>query len=272
MAQILNIAGYKFITLTELPALQADWQIKATALNLKGTILLSTEGVNISLAGPPDVVHSFVAYISQDDRFSDMTFRESYSAFQPFHHMKVKMKKEIITLRQPDVRPEEVCRAPAVSPQEFKHWLDEKRDITVLDTRNDYEFRFGTFEGAQNLHLDDFGDFPEAVEKIENSKPIVMFCTGGVRCEKAALVLLNKGFSNVYQLDGGILNYFAEVGGSHYSGECFVFDQRVAVDASLQPTGTVQCRVCQGPVKTTEQELPEYVPNSSCPSCVNHLT
>jgi UPF0176 protein len=247
--QILNIAGYKFTLLTDLPERRIALLGFAESLALKGTILLSPEGVNLSIAGTPENIQAYVEFLKQDPDFFDLTFRESHSSFQPFERMLVKIKNEIITLRH-DVDAVNHS-APAISPQEFKQWLDEGRDITVLDTRNDYEVRFGTFENAKNLVLDDFGEFPQAMEQISRDKPIVMFCTGGIRCEKASLVMLNAGYQEVYQLQGGILNYFKEVGGEHYQGECFVFDQRISVDANLQVTGTQQCQDCQGPVIAT---------------------
>ncbi len=259
--QILNIAGYKFIQLTQLPALRDSLFDQANRLNLKGTILLSVEGINLSLAGEPESLAHFVQGLKSHTHFSDLSFRESYSTYQPFKRMRVKIKKEIITLREPNVDPINK-KAPVLSPQEFKQWLDEKRDITLLDTRNDYEMRFGTFENAKNLALTHFGKLPDKLDHISRHKPVVMFCTGGIRCEKAALLMLNAGYEHVYQLQGGILNYFAEVGGSHYVGECFVFDSRVAVNANLATTDTKQCRICQGPMKISEQV---------CSLCVNQL-
>jgi UPF0176 protein len=178
----------------------------------------------------------------------------------------VKLKQEIITMGRPEIRPE-MGRAPSISPQDFKQWLDEKKEITVLDTRNDYEVRFGTFENAKHFQLDDFGQFPEYANHISPDKPVVMFCTGGVRCEKAALHLLNEGVAEVYQLDGGILNYFSEVGGEHYQGECFVFDQRISVDDKLCETGSVQCASCQGPVTKEEQASTQFISDATCPTC-----
>lgn len=257
--QILNIAGYKFITLNDLPELLERFQSECQRLELKGTILLSPEGMNVTLAGPIESINEFKEFLRSDARFADYTFRESFSEDQPFDRMKVKIKNEIITMRRPEVRPD-LKTAPDISPQDFKKWLDENRDITVLDTRNEYEVRFGTFKNAVNLHIDDFSEFPEAAEKnVTRDKPIVMFCTGGIRCEKAALHMLNAGYSEVYQLHGGILNYFKEVGGAHYDGECFVFDQRVAVDANLETTGTLQCTRCEGPMQV----------NADCPQCVS---
>src|SRR3990167_2334625 len=151
MSQILNIAGYKFITLTDLPALQAKLLTCANQLQLKGTILLSAEGINLNVAGTPISISAFLDFLQRDACFADMTFRESHSDEQPFNTMKIKLKKEIITLRQSEISPQ-VETAAAISPQEFKQWLDEDRDLTILDVRNDYEIRFGTFQKAEQLH------------------------------------------------------------------------------------------------------------------------
>jgi UPF0176 protein len=266
--QITNIAGYKFTPLDDLSVLQTALLEQAVMLDCKGTILLSEEGINLNLAAHAEKLTVFKTWLRNDSRFADMTFRESLSASQPFKFMKVKVKKEIITMHQPEVRPE-MQRAPSITPAEFKQWLDEKRDITVLDTRNDYEVRFGTFEQAEHFQLADFGEFPAATTALQPGKPVVMFCTGGIRCEKAAVHLLNVGFPEVYQLDGGILNYFSEVGGAHYQGECFVFDQRVAVNPQLEETGTVQCTACQGPVSKEQQASSDFITGVSCPMCVN---
>lgn len=235
--QILNIAGYKFIELNELAALRAILLNICQEQNLKGTILLSPEGINISLAGRLEDINSFKAHLNTYGNFNDITFHETYSPLQPFKRLKVKLKKEIISFRKPEVNPL-LTRAPSVTPATLRQWLDENRDMTLLDTRNDYEIELGTFEKAVNLHIDDFSEFPEAVKSVNKKKPVVMFCTGGIRCEKAALYLLDQGYEEVYQLEGGILGYFAKEGGAHYNGGCFVFDERVAVDSELQPART----------------------------------
>lgn len=250
--QILNIAGYKFIEMNDLDALRMTLLSQCEGFKLKGTILLSPEGINISLAGARPDISAFKSILASDERFADMRFHHTYSSQQPFQFLKVKLKNEIITLRQGDVAPLRDNRAPDISPAELKKWLDEKRDITLLDTRNDYEYRFGTFSGAINLHLHNFGELPEAVRDLDKQKPVVMFCTGGIRCEKAAIYMQNQGFKEVYQLDGGILGYFAQVGGAHYEGECFVFDERVALDAYLKNNGTTQCTSCQGPISAND--------------------
>lgn len=235
--QVQNSAGYKFIPLTELDVLRQQLQIAGATYSLKGTILLSEEGINISIAGAMDSIAAFKAELMRDSRFADMTFRESFSEQQPFKFFKVKIKKEIITFKQANTSPL-TKRAPSISPEQLKQWLDEHRDINLFDTRNDYEVQVGTFTGAINLQVDHFSHLPAALNKIDKHKPTVMFCTGGIRCEKAALHMLNEGFSDVYQLDGGILNYFAKVGGAHYQGDCFVFDERIAVDPNLLPSQT----------------------------------
>jgi UPF0176 protein len=258
MMQILNIAGYKFVTLTDLALIQAHLLAQAIRADLKGTILLSYEGINIFVAGQVARIADFRTALAEYVEFRDIDFRESFSAQQPFKHMRVKIKKEIITLKQPAIKPQE-GQAPTVTPVQLKQWLDEKRDITLLDTRNDYEVRFGTFHNAQHLHINDFSEFPQAATQLPTDKPIVMFCTGGIRCEKAALQLLQNGFAEVYQLQGGILNYFAMTDGAHYDGECFVFDKRISIDHALKETATQQCPTCEGPIASATSPCPNHL-------------
>lgn len=227
---ILNIATYQFITLTGLHTLRERFFQQCQLLALKGTILLSEEGINLSLSGPIENINQFKLFLKSDERFADFEFRESYSDTLSFKRLKVKIKKEMITMNYPDLSPEQ-NRAPTISPELLKQWLDEKRDVMLLDTRNDFEVKYGTFAGAVHLKLKNFSEFPSAIKSLYSNQPIVMFCTGGIRCEKAALAMIDAGFSEVYQLEGGILNYFAKVGGTHYQGECFVFDERVTVKA-----------------------------------------
>jgi len=260
--QILNIAGYKFITLTDLLTLQTYFQQIGNDLALKGTILLSSEGINLSLAGHATHLSKFKTILQNNEFFPDIVFRESYSTHLPFKRFKVKIKDEIITFRQSHIQPEKQ-RVQNITPEQFKQWLDEDRDITVLDTRNAYEVKFGAFKKAIHLNTKDFTEFGEASKHLKKDKPIVMYCTGGIRCEKAGLHLLNNGYSEVFQLEGGILNYFAKVNGSHYNGECFVFDERISLDSNLEITGTTQCKQCQGPIKPSEQ--------TCCSACLSHL-
>ncbi|HVE43678.1 MAG TPA: rhodanese-like domain-containing protein [Gammaproteobacteria bacterium] len=225
---ILNIAGYRFVSLSDIPQLKISFMTQCQMQDLKGTILLSEEGININLAGEVAKIEAFVAWLNEDTRFAHIRFHQNYSTTVPFRRLRIKQKKEIITLRQPTVDATST-RASSISPHVFKQWLDEKRDMIVLDVRNDYEIEMGAFEKATHLNIADFNQFPEKCSQLQNDKPIVMYCTGGIRCEKAGLYLQNQGYTQVYQLDTGILGYFATVGGAHYRGECFVFDERVTV-------------------------------------------
>lgn len=265
--KILNIAGYKFIKLDNLPMLKSELEAACRERHLLGTILLTPEGINVSLAGLPEYVADFMRYLEESEVFTGISFHQTYSAVVPFQVLKIKLKNEIITFKQKDAMPATQGRAPTIAPEVLKTWLDQGKDITLLDTRNDYEYRFGSFRGAINLHIHHFTELPESIQWLDHEKPVVMFCTGGVRCEKAALHMLNAGFSEVYQLDGGILGFFAKVGGAYFDGECFVFDERIALDSALNDTETIQCQACQGPVTVNDQQMPSYVPGVSCPSC-----
>lgn len=234
--KILNIAFYRFVALSSLPERRVIFRERCHSLGLKGTILLSEEGINGFLAGTADSIRAFQSFLLEMPVFSGMTFKESESSRIPFGRMRVKLKKEIISMGHVDIRPESFT-APRVSAEELCRWMDEKRDIVVLDTRNTYEIEKGTFENAIDLDIQTFRKFPEklmALPQAVREKPVVMFCTGGIRCEKATAFALKQGFREVYQLDGGILKYFEECGGKHYRGGCFVFDERVALDEKLE--------------------------------------
>jgi UPF0176 protein len=235
--QFINLAGYRFVQLERLPELKAAFKASCRELDLKGTILLSPEGINIFVSGFTSEVTHFKAFVRADSRLAGLQFKESASSYQPFKRMLVKIKKEIITLRVPGLDPA-AQRAPALTPAELKRWLDEGREVTLLDTRNAFEVETGTFRNAVHLGLKSFGEFPQAADKLDESlkgKTIVAFCTGGIRCEKAAPVLIQKGFRSVFQLEGGILQYFEECGDAHFNGRCFVFDERVALNGNLEP-------------------------------------
>lgn len=269
MPRIANISTYKFAELHDLPSLREQLRAQCLSSDLKGTILLSPEGINLFIAGERPAVESLVDSIRSIQGLEDLAPKWSESEEQPFNRMLVKIKKEIIAFGVEGINPARYT-SPKISARELKQWLDEGRPVTLLDTRNDYEVKMGTFTGAKLLHLDHFKEFPDAVKKLpENMKeaPVVSFCTGGIRCEKAAPLLEREGFRTVYQLDGGILKYFEECGGSHYEGECFVFDKRVGVDPALQETGSQLCFACQEPLKAEELLDPRYVYEVSCPYC-----
>ena len=238
--RFINLAGYKFVPLEHLPELNAGLKEFCVGFGLKGTILVSPEGINVFVAGSAPAVTSFKAFVHADSRLAGMRFKESDSSYQPFKRMLVKIKKEIITLRVPGLEPA-LQRAPAVTPAELKRWLDEGRDVILLDIRNAFEVETGTFRDAVHLNLKSFGEFLWAADQLNESlkgKTIVAFCTGGIRCEKAAPVLIQKGFRSVFQLEGGILQYFEDCGDAHFIGRCFVFDQRTTLDGNLNPEPT----------------------------------
>jgi UPF0176 protein len=266
--QILNIAAYKFATLDQLPERRQALQRLTKDLGMKGTILLSPEGINMFLAGEAEPVESFLRTLEGEPELAGLEVKRSWTAYQPFNRMLVRLKREIIAFGlgvDPIGNP-----SPKLSPLELKTWLDEGRRVRLLDVRNDYEVNVGTFESAHTIGIDHFREFPQAVEDFPaewKDDPIVMFCTGGIRCEKAGPFLEQHGFKNVYQLEGGILKYFEQVGGAHYDGDCFVFDQRVAVDPSLRESGTKQCFACQAILSIENQESERYVVGESCPFC-----
>jgi UPF0176 protein len=228
---IVNIAGYKFVSLTALAVLRQRLQQQCMNLGIKGTILLSQEGINIMLAGVEKAIAAFITALTCEEKFSDILFKKSYSEKIPFQRLQVKIKKEIITFNMPGVVPGEKT-GKYLAPKEFKQWLDQKKEMLVLDVRNRCEVAVGTFSNASDLEINHFSSFAKAAQKLDNTlkqKPLVMFCTGGIRCEKASAYLLQQGFQEVYQLHGGILNYFQECGSAHFNGKCFVFDERGAL-------------------------------------------
>ena len=243
MNTILNISTYKFVTLPDATELQATLLAHARQLELKGTILLASEGINLFLAGSPDAVRGFVDQLRLDARFADLAPKESWSDQQPFKKMLVKVKGEIIRMNHPAIQPA-AGRAPAVNAATLQRWLaagvdDDGRSVVMLDTRNDFEVDHGTFKGAIDWRITKFTEFPGALRAHQadlQDKTVVSFCTGGIRCEKAAILMREAGLSSVYQLEGGILKYFEETDGSDYTGNCFVFDERRTVDAALSET------------------------------------
>lgn len=269
MPEVTNISCYKFAKLTDLKQLRERLLADCRAWNLKGTILLSTEGINMFIAGDAADVDRLVSLLKAIPGLEGLAPKVSLSDHQPFNRMLVRIKKEIISFGVEGIDPANYTsrKLPA---RELKQWLDEGRPVTLLDTRNDYEVKLGTFRNALIPHIDSFRQFPDAVRQLPEQlkdEPVVMFCTGGIRCEKAGPFMEQMGFRNILQLDGGILKYFEEVGGDHYDGELFVFDQRVGVDPALHETESAQCYHCQTPLTAEDQADARYVPNVSCPYC-----
>jgi UPF0176 protein len=279
LSQIVNIAAYKFVTFDDTVTQRPRFQGLCTDLGLKGTILLSPEGINLFLAGTRASIDHFLAFLRSDPRFADIEVKESVSEKQPFNRMLVRLKREIITMKHPLIKPE-LGRAPAVEATTLKRWLDQGHDdqgkpVVMLDTRNAFEVDVGTFDNTIDYRIEKFSEFPAIIEREKeslNDKTIVTFCTGGIRCEKAAIHMKNIGYESVYQLEGGILKYFEKVGGAHYQGDCFVFDHRTALNPQLQETETRQCFACRAVVTPREQLSPLYIEGKSCPHCATVAT
>jgi UPF0176 protein len=239
---VLNVCGYRFAALPDPHALREQLFAQAVRLQLKGTVLLAREGLNLFLAGGAAAVDEFLALLRLHDGLQGFEVKRSWSARQPLRKLLVKVKPEIIRMNEPAIAPQ-AGRAPAVAAATVRRWLDqghddEGRPLVTLDTRNAFEVDCGSFEGAIDWRLRRFSDFPAALREHRaelEGKTVVSFCTGGIRCEKAALYMRGLGLDPVWQLEGGILSYFEETGGAHFRGECFVFDEREALDPALQP-------------------------------------
>jgi len=239
---ILNIAAYHFVAIADPDNVASALRVRAQDGGLRGTVLVAGEGINLFLAGADVAVHAFVDALRADARFASIAVKASRSRAQPFARLKVKVKQEIIAFRRDDAAPL-AGRAPAVPPAVLARWIaqgadDNGRRLVLLDTRNREEIGHGTFAGALTLLIDNFTELPDALAPHRDAladATVVSFCTGGIRCEKAALWMQAGGMDNVLQLDGGILGYFEHVGGFGYQGRCFVFDERVALDPELRP-------------------------------------
>ena len=267
----MNIAGYRFVDLDDRDELQAMLRSLCLDLGLKGTVLLAPEGINFFLAGNQTSIEQFTQVLDKDERFAAIPLKVSYTEYQPFNRMNVRKKNEIISVGLDHIRPADFT-GEELEPRDFKAMLDAGESVHILDTRNDYELRVGTFENAIDLDIRTFRAFPEAIQRLPESmkdEPVVMFCTGGIRCEKASAIMMEAGFTNVKQLKGGVLGYFEQVGGDHWNGDCFVFDQRVAVNPSLDETEVVVCFACREPLSKEEQTSPDYVIGMSCPYCID---
>ena len=266
---VTNLAAYRFVELSGLKGLREELLALCKEAGLKGTILLSVEGINLFVAGSAEGISRLMSRLREIPGLGDFEGKVSESEDQPFRRMLVRIKREIISFGVEGVEPGKRT-SPKLSAKELKRWLDEGRKVTLLDTRNDYEVKLGTFKGAVVPDIRTFREFPQAVRELPDAmkdETVVMFCTGGIRCEKAGPFMEMEGFKNIYQLDGGILRYFEECGGDHYDGECFVFDQRVGVDPALQETDTAVCYACQAPLNAEDQEDVRYLAGKTCPYC-----
>ena len=257
---VVNLSGYRFVRLDDLPLLQADLYASLAASGVLGTVLLAEEGINVALAGTRSACDAARATLDAHPRLAGLWLKESLSETVPFSRLKVRQRREIIAFDGEEALARQARRppAPALAPERLRAWLDGGRELTLLDTRNDYEIASGTFRDAQGLGIASFRDFGAAVEaavadgRLDPSKPVVTFCTGGVRCEKAAPWLLEHGFAEVWQVEGGVLNWFerggdrdGEENARYWEGDCFVFDDRVEIDPGGVPTGASLCARCQ---------------------------
>ncbi|MFK7890398.1 MAG: rhodanese-like domain-containing protein [Granulosicoccus sp.] len=255
-----NVSGYRFVKLEYLPLLQADLHQSLSETGVLGTILLAEEGINIALAGTDEQIDAARKIFQEDSRFANLWLKESESDEIPFSKLKVRVRHEIIAFDGAGAADRQLQRPHALSvePEQLAQWIDEGKQLALLDTRNDYEIESGTFTSAVQLNIAHFRDFQAAVRQaleegtLDKNQPTVTFCTGGIRCEKAAPWMIEQGFREVYQIDGGILNYFERTGGKHWEGDCFVFDDRVELDKQLTPTGATWCTDCQLTVKHGE--------------------
>ncbi|MBP6020586.1 MAG: rhodanese-related sulfurtransferase [Burkholderiaceae bacterium] len=274
MARYLVAALYKFVTLTDYQALQAPLLACCEAHQVKGTLLLAEEGINGTIAGPEAGVLAVLAYLRSDVRLAELEHKASWAPEMPFYRMKVKLKREIVTMGVPNVHARTMA-GTYVKPDDWNQLIDDP-DVVVVDTRNDYEVAIGTFAHAINPHTNSFTEFPQWVQDqsqpggvLHNKSKVAMFCTGGIRCEKSTAYLRTQGFDQVYHLDGGILKYLETVdeADSRWDGDCFVFDERVSVKHGLVPGEYELCRACRLPLGPEDKASEHFVEGVSCPHC-----
>jgi UPF0176 protein len=274
MSRIVVVALYKFVTLEDYPDLRQPLLDVMLENGVKGTLLLAREGINGTVAGPRAGMDAVLGWLRSDPRLNDLDHKESLCDEMPFYRTKVKLKKEIVTIGVEGVSPNEKV-GTYVEPADWNALISDP-EVLLIDTRNDYEVSIGTFEGAIDPETKSFREFPEYVKAHYDPakhKKVAMFCTGGIRCEKASSYMLQQGFDEVFHLKGGILKYFEEVPPeqSRWNGECFVFDNRVTVRHDLAPGSFDQCHACRHPISAKEKASPQYEEGISCPRCYDSL-
>ncbi len=266
---------YKFVTISDIKAKKAQILAWCAVNNIKGTIILASEGINGTIAGDEKAIASILTLIRSIDGLGDLEHKESTAQKPPFARLKVKIKSEIVTLGLPEVNPNQQV-GTYVNPQDWNQIISDP-EVVVIDTRNDYEVEIGSFKRAKNPDTESFREFPEYVaDHLDPQKhpKVAMFCTGGIRCEKASSYMLSQGFKEVYHLKGGILKYLENVTPeeSLWEGECFVFDERVAVKEGLEPGSHELCYACGHPVSEADKQSSQYESHISCPHCYEQLT
>jgi len=268
-------ALYKFVALPDYEELQGKLLTLCKENDIQGTLLLAEEGINGTVAGTREAIDALLNYLKSDPRFDNLQHKEALNEKQPFYRMKVRLKKEIVTLGAPGLDPRSSV-GTYIKPRDWNDLIADP-DILLVDTRNDYEVEVGTFRGAINPDTKSFREFKDFVEEkldVTEHKKVAMFCTGGIRCEKSTSYLLSKGFEEVYHLEGGILQYLEDIPKeeSTWDGECFVFDQRVTVNHDLEQGSYDQCYACRYPITEDDKNSPLYVKGVSCPRCHDTLS
>ena len=270
MSKFLTAAFYKFVELPDFKQLKGPLTACCEQQQVKGTILLAEEGINSTIAGVPESVHAVLEYLRRDPRLADLVHKEAFTDEMPFYRMKVRLKREIVTMGVPGVSPTKMA-GTYVKPEEWNKLLDDP-SVVFVDVRNDYEVSLGTFKGALDPKTKSFSELPTWVREqaaLRNKPKVAMFCTGGIRCEKSTAFMRAEGFSEVYHLEGGILKYLETIPKekSRWEGECFVFDERVSVGHGLKPGDYELCRSCRMPLGDVERASPHYVRGLSCAQC-----
>jgi UPF0176 protein len=271
MTECVITALYKFVTLDDYQSIREPLQSFCQEQGVKGTLLLANEGINGTVAGTRSAMDAVLGYLKSDERLADVEYKESFAEENPFYRMKVKLKREIVTLGVEGIDPNQTV-GTYVKPQDWNALISDP-DVVLVDTRNDYEVDIGTFKGAVDPKTTTFREFPEYVHNNfdpKKNKKVAMFCTGGIRCEKASAYMLQEGYEEVYHLQGGILKYLEEVPESEsmWQGECFVFDNRVSVDHSLEQGHYDMCHACRRPISEQDKESPDYQSGVSCHHCI----
>jgi UPF0176 protein len=275
MSQIVVAALYKFVSLPDYQAIKDPLTEVCQAAGIKGTLLLASEGVNGTIAGTRAGIDQVLAYLKSDERLESLSHKESFHDEMPFYRMKVKLKKEIVTMGVEGIDPLQVV-GTYVAPKDWNALIADP-DVVVVDTRNDYEYELGSFEGALNPNTKSFREFPQYVAdnmNPEKQKKVAMFCTGGIRCEKSTAYMKEQGFEEVYHLHGGILQYLEDVPSdeSLWNGECYVFDNRVSVDHDLNPGTYDLCHGCREPINEQDKASEKFLEGVSCPRCFDSQT
>ncbi len=272
---IVVAAMYKFVTLDDYTSLREPLFTLLESQEIRGTLLLAQEGINGTVAGTRLAIDTLKSWLEKDGRFDGISYKESYAEINPFARTKVKLKKEIVTMGVEDIDPKQIV-GTYVKPEEWNALISDP-DVLLVDTRNDYEVEIGTFKNAINPHTESFREFPQYVkDHLDQTKhkKVAMFCTGGIRCEKSTAFLKQQGFEEVYHLEGGILKYLEEVPQEEtmWEGDCFVFDDRVAVNHQLEKSVYGQCNACRLPITEEDKESEHFIEGVSCPRCYNKHT